>query len=137
MRDFNIPVTTVDPVKKARRYVDNAKKTIQENEVFDEETGCYNDPKYIRTAGHLLWNAVLIILDAVFQVKTQQQPHPDNKEFLRAVGKRDRKLLDLINTAYNVTHISMGYDGNLDKNTCQSGFRLTNDIIDRCAKMLA
>ena len=31
----------------------------------------------------------------------------------------------------------MNYDGVQSKNTCDDGFRLANDIIDRCEKLLA
>lgn len=135
MKDSN-NIVFYDPASEARRYIDNAKTVLAKNQSFDPETGCYTDPKYIRSAGHYLWHAVLIMLDAVFNVKTKQHLHPDIKEYLQAVAKRDRKLLDLVNAAYITTHITMGYDGNPSKAVCQSGFNLTNDVIDRCATML-
>jgi hypothetical protein len=45
--------------------------------------------------------------------------------------------LALVNSSYNVMHLSMDYDGNSRKAVCDDGFRLANDIIDRCEKMLA
>ena len=42
----------------------------------------------------------------------------------------------MVNAAYIVAHISMGYDGAPSRLTCQDGIRLANDIIDRCAVML-
>ena len=76
MKDPVIEVM-VDPVAEARRYVENAKTTLSTNGKFDMETNCYQDPKYVKAAGHYLWNAVLIILDAIFEVKTRSRPHPD------------------------------------------------------------
>lgn len=119
MRDFMIE-TTSDPIAEARRYVQNAKDVLEEKGELDLETGCYGDSKYVKSAGHYLWSAVLIILDEVFD----------------EVVKRDRKLLTMINAAYETMHITMGYDGNLSKEVCQGGIRLATDIIDRCAAML-
>ena len=119
MRDFMIE-TTADPIVEARRYVQNAKDVLEEKGKLDLETGCYEDSKYVKSAGHYLWSAVLIILDAVFD----------------EVVKRDRKLLTMINAAYETMHRTMGYDGNLSKDVCQGGIHLATDIIDRCAAML-
>ena len=109
---------------------------MEENGKLDLETGCYEDSKYVKSAGHYLWSAVLIILDAVFDVKNKQRPHPDIKDYRSEVVKRDRKLLTMINAAYETMHITMGYDGNLSKDVCQGGIHLATDIIDRCAAML-
>ena len=128
--------TTTDPVAEARRYVQNAKDVLEENGKLDLETGCYEDSKYVKSAGHYLWSAILIILDAVFDVKNKQRPHPDIKDYRSEIVKRDRKLLTMINAAYETMHITMGYDGNLSKDVCQGGIHLATDIIDRCATML-
>ena len=131
-----IPEIVVDPVGEARRYVENAKTTLSANGKFDQETNCYQDSKYVKAAGHYLWNAVLIILDAVFMVKTKQQPHPDIIDYKKEIVKRDKKLLTMVNAAYDTMHITMGYDGNLSKAVCSEGIRLANEIINRCAAMI-
>ena len=135
MKDPMIEIAR-DPVSEARRYVENARTTLSENGRFDPETGCYGDSKYVKAAGHYLWSAVLLILDAVFKVKNGGQRHPDIKNYLAEVVKRDKKLLTMVSAEYNTAHITMGYDGNLSKEVCMSGIRLANDIIDRCAVML-
>ena len=131
-----LPEPIVDPVNEARRYVENARTTLSEKGRFDPETGCYGDSKYVKAAGHYLWSAVLLILDAIFEVKIKVQPHPDIKDYKAAIVKRDRKLLTMVNAAYETTHITMGYDGNLSKDVCMGGIRLANDIINRCNTML-
>lgn len=125
-----------DPIEEAQRYVDNARQTLKDNGEYDRSTQTYGDDKYVRSAGHFLWHAVLIVLDAVFGVKTKTRPHPDIKDYKEAVGKRDRKLLALVNSGYINMHISMGYDGNPSKAVCDEGIRLATAIIDRCAPML-
>ena len=135
MKDPVIEIV-VDPVNEARRYVENAKTTLSEKGRFDPETGCYGDSKYVKAAGHYLWSAVLLILDAIFEVTNKVQPPPDIKDYKAAIVKRDRKLLTMVNAAYETTHITMGYDGNLSKDVCMGGIRLANDIINRCNTML-
>ena len=136
MKDSSYPTAVKNPVKEARRYVENAKKTIRENVKYDPEIDCYDDPKYIRAAGHYLWHAVLIMLDAVFHVKGPQLLHPDINDYLKAISQRDRKLLSLVHDAYTINHIYLGYDGVQRKNIFLEGIKIANDIIDRCATML-
>ncbi len=126
-----------DLIKEARRYVDNAEKTLSENGRYNPELKLYEDEKYVRAAGHYLWHAVLMALDAVFHVRADRRTRVAVDDYYEAVRKRDRKLLALVNSSYNTMHLSMDHDGNPSKNVCSEGIRLANDIIDRCAKMLA
>ncbi len=123
-------------IKEARRYVDNARNTLRNNESYDPDTRSYNDRKYVRAAGHYLWHAVMLALDSVFPVRADRRTRVDIDAYREAVRKRDRKLLDLLNNSYQILHLHMGYDGVLAKATCDEGFRITNDIIDKCAMML-
>ena len=125
-----------DPINEARRYVDNARETLREKGGFNEELNRYDDEKYVRAAGNYLWLGVLMALDAVFQVRKDRRTRVDIKDYLSAVGKRDRKLLALVNDGYDVMHLSMNYDGIQAKDVSDSGFRLANNIIDRCASMI-
>ena len=124
-------------IEEARRYVENAESILKEKGQYNKELKLYEDEKYVRAAGHYLWHSVLMALDAVFHVRADRRTRVDIKDYLEAVGKRDKKLLALVNSCYNVMHLSMDYDGNSRKNICDDGFILANDIIDRCAKMLA
>ena len=125
----------VDPVKEARRYVKNAKDALVEGGKYNVLTNRYGDRKYVKAAGHYLWSGVLIVLDAVFHVNEQKDRVSIN-DYRLAVGRRDRKLLDLLNDAYEILHLYMGYDGILNKKICDEGFRVANEIIDHCAVML-
>ena len=91
----------------------------------------------MRAAGHYLWHSVLLALDAVFQVRKDRRTRVDVNDYYAAVSKRDKKLLALVNSSYNVMHLSMDYDGTSEKNVCNAGFRLANDIINRCALMVS
>ena len=126
-----------DLIKEARRYVDNAEKTLRENGRYNKELNLYEDDKYVRAAGHYLWHSVLLALDAVFQVRKDRRTRVDVNDYYAAVRKRNKKLLALVNSSYNVMHLSMDYDGTSEKNVCNAGFRLANDIINRCALMIS
>ena len=126
-----------NPVEEARRYVDNASETLVEKAEFDATLRRYNDRKYVRAAGHYLWHAVLIMLDAVFHVRKDRRRRVDIDAYRDAVRKRDLKLLTLVNDGYEVLHLQMGYDGVQRKSTCDDGILLANEIIDRCAVMLS
>lgn len=134
---YSIIETVTDPVAEARRYVQNAKNLLVEKGDLDTETQLYQDRKYVRMAGNTLWNGVLLIIDAVFKVKNKSRLHPDVDDYVVEIVKRDRKLLNLFNNAYETLHVYMGYDGNQQKAVCLAGIELANNIIDRCATMLA
>ena len=124
-----------NPIEEARRYVENAKETLQERGEFDPELRMYQDEKYVRAAGNYLWLGVLMALDAVFNVRKDRRTRADIKDYREAVAKRDRKLLALVNMGYDTMHLSMTYDGNQSKGVSDDGFRLANAIIDRCEAM--
>ena len=76
-------------------------------------------------------------LDAVFHVRADRRTRVDINDYREAVGKRDRKLLRLMNGGYDTMHLSMNYDGNSVKDVSDSGIRIANTIIDRCEMMLS
>ena len=125
-----------DPIEEARRYVDNARETLNDKGEFNAELNRYDDEKYVRAAGNYLWLGVLMALDAVFHVRSDRRTRVDIKDYREAVGKRDKKLLALVNDGYDVMHWYMNYDGVQSKGVSDEGFRLANNIIDRCASMV-
>ena len=125
-----------DPIAEARRYVENAKETLREKGELDAELRIYQDDKYVRAAGNYLWLGVLKALDAVFDVRTDHRTRVNVNNYLEAIGKRDRKLLCLVDDGYKVMHLSMNYDGVQSKDLCDMGFRLATQIIDRCETMM-
>lgn len=127
---------TMDPAAEARRYVENAKQLLLEHGKLDVENRYYGDRKYVRMAGNTLWNGVLLILNSTFHInKSKGRLNID--DYRTIVGKRDRKLLNYVNAAYDLMHLSMGYDGILEKSVCQKGIQLAEEIIDRCEQLLA
>lgn len=125
-----------NPIEEALRYVDNAQTLLKEKGELDPETHSYTDRKYVKMAGNTLWNGVLLILEAVFHLRKNKKSRPDIKDYQQAVVSRDKKLLSLVNDGYNILHLSMGYDGILNKTVCDEGVNIANEIIERCSVML-
>lgn len=122
-----------NPISGARRYYDNAKEVIKKVN-YDTSRKMYTDSKYVKMAGNTMWNGCLMALDGVLKVR-EGKGRPSIGKYEEAVGKRDRKLLDFIVVGYNTMHLSMGYDGNLDRRVCDAGFDNAKAIIDRCAAL--
>lgn len=137
MRDSNHQEVYTNPVEEARRYVQNAKDILNRDGKLDTELQLYTDRKYVRMAGNTLWNGVLFMLDAVFHVKKNKKSRPSFLDYEKVIATHDRKLLELVNWGYDALHLSMGYDGQGSKVSCQEGIRIANLIIDRCATMLS
>lgn len=126
-----------DTIEEARRYVANAKDTLLKHGKLEEDGTYYRDRKYVRSAGNYLWLGVLIALDVVFNVSQGKRTRVDINDYREAVTNRDKKLLSLVNLGYDTIHLSMNYDGNQSKEVCDLGFRITNEIIDRCERMVS
>ena len=125
-----------NPIEEARRYVQNAHDVLSEKTKLNVETGTYEDPKYVRAAGNYLWLGTLMALDAVFHVRKDRRTRVHIDDYLEAISKRDKKLLDWVDNGYMVMHLYMTYDGVKDKKVCAQGFCLAEQIINRCATLL-
>ena len=119
-------------IEEAKRYIANAKKVLLEN--TEIEGKFYDDPKYVRMAGNTAWNGVLIALEAIFDVQSKKSKgaRPDFKDYQGEITKKDKKLLNNVNSAYNILHKSMGYDGALNVAIVKEGFSDAKTIIDWC-----
>ena len=127
-----------NPIEETKRYVANARKILSDHGELDDEKQSYNDRKYVRMAGNTLWNGMLILLEAVFKVGEQKgkDHRPDIIDYRKAIGQRNRKLLDIVNDAYSIMHLYMGYDGNKSKKICDGAFDYASKIIALCSPML-
>ena len=125
-----------NPIEEARRYVQNAKDVLNEKTKLNVETQTYEDSKYVRAAGNYLWLGVLKALDAVFDVRKDRRTRVHIDDYLEAISKRDKKLLDWVDNGYMVMHLFMNYDGVKDRIVCAQGFCLAEQIINRCETML-
>ena len=134
MRNDQLEITA-DPISEARRYVENAREILKDRGKLNVEENRYEDAKCVKAAGHYLWHAVLLSLEAVFHLKKNNRSRVHVERYRELLAVRDRKLLNWVNDAYETMHLVMGYDGTSRKATCDDGLHLANEIIDRCAKI--
>lgn len=125
-----------NPIEKAKSKAENAKSILKENGMLDEAINHYQNKKYVRKAGRMLWRAVLIALDAVYDVRMDRRTKVYIDDYLHAIAKQDQSLAVVVDNGYNVIHVYMAYDGCQHKPISDEGFRLANVIIDRCANLL-
>jgi hypothetical protein len=116
---------------EAKRYLANAKMILEKNKI---EGKYYANRKYVREAGKLAWNGVLIALEAVFQVKNTKSAsaRPDFNDYLKIATKQDKKITKTLANGYEVLHKFMGYDGILSVNIVKEGLLEAKTIIEWC-----
>jgi len=120
----------VNYYSEAIRYMDNAKETLVK---AGKEIPFYLDDKYVKTACGIAYNGVLKALDGYFILKSIKEPKGKKSiEYYRNnVLKIDRKLMDYLNNAYEILHISGYYEGVTSVKVIQEGFDLAYTIIER------
>ncbi len=116
--------------QEAIRYMDNARETLKK---AGKDGDFYQDSKYVKTASGIAYNAVLKALDGYFLLKDVKMPkNRKSIEFYREnTSKIDKKVLNCLNSAYNILHLDGYYDGILSVNVIKVGFKLAYTIIDK------
>jgi hypothetical protein len=118
-------MATKDPVLEAKRYVENARTILREKAI--KRDYLYTDRKYVKMAGHTAYTGVLLALDGLFGIK--EKGRKDINWYRDQVARTNKKLLTNFMSAYELLHLSMSYDGNLDVSTAKSGLRHADEII--------
>jgi len=117
---------------ESMRYMDNAKQYLKNAKKEDE---FYRDPKYVRTACGVAYSGVLIALDGLFTIKGVENPKKKSRKsiefYQENVGKLDRKLLNNLNSAYQILHLAGYYDGIKDAVVVKRGFDQAYTIIEK------
>jgi hypothetical protein len=116
-----------NPIKEAERYLQNAKQILSEKAGKDGDY--YDDPKYVKMAGNTAWNGVLVALDGTLDVPKKKGQRLSIADYQDAVFKKDRKMMKPLQSAYQILHLSLGYDGNLRYKSAKDGLDLGRDII--------
>ena len=122
-------------IADARRHLENARKILREN--GKKEDGFYTDAKYVAMAGHTAYRGILIALNELMKqhgIKKKTRKHVDDyQDFL---ARLDKKMLNYFNTAYEILHLVMGYDGIGDFKVVQRGLECAEEIINWTEKKL-
>ncbi len=111
---------------EAHRYLENAKEMLRDK--AQKEDGYYKDKKYVKLAGHAAYSGILVALDGYFGIKKKGRKNVD--WYQNEIAKLDKKVLNAFNTAYEVLHLSMGYDGMPSVKVSTAGFEEAEKIIN-------
>jgi hypothetical protein len=115
-----------NPYKEAMRYIDNARETLK---LAGKEDKFYIDDKYIKTACGTAYSGALKALDYLFDIKKipKRKGRKSIDYYREILTKSDKKLLNHLNSAYNVLHLDGYYDGIKNSKIIEEGF---NDAIE-------
>ena len=118
--------------REATRYMDNAKECLVKAR---KENGYYQDQKYVRMACGTAYSGLLVALDCFLILKGVQKPTAKERKSIEYyqtnITKIDKKLLDMLNSAYKVLHLLGYYDGIEDARVVSAGFDNAKNIIEK------
>ncbi|MEO0144430.1 MAG: DUF5618 family protein [candidate division WOR-3 bacterium] len=117
------------------KYLENAKMILEEKAKREGEF--YKYRKYVKMAGHIAWAGVLLALDYLLEKHNVKiKGRKDIGDYIDFIAKRDKKILNYFNSAYNYLHLLMGYDGDLSIKTSKTGLEYAKKIIDWVARQV-
>ena len=116
----------------AMRYMDNAKEYLKNAK---KDGNYYRDPKYVKTACATAYSGVLIALDGFLMLKGVEKPKGRARKSIEYyqdnIGKLDRKMLDYLNSTYEILHLWGYYDGITKASVVKDGFDDAYTIIEK------
>ena len=117
---------------EAIRYMENAKENLKNAK---KEDMFYHDKKYVKTACGIAYNGMLVALDGFLLLKGIAKPKGKLRKSIEYyqsnITKIDKKMLDYLNSAYEILHLWGYYDGITNATVVKEGFDLAYKIIDK------
>ena len=117
---------------EAIRYMDNAKESLKSAK---KDGNYYHDKKYVKTACGTAYNGLLVALDGFLMLKGIGKPKGKQRKSIEYyqsnITKIDKKMLDSLNSAYQILHLWGYYDGIEKVDVVKSGFDDAYSIIDK------
>jgi len=117
---------------EAMRYMDNAKEYLNKAQKKD---GFYHDKKYVKTACGTAYSGMLVALEGFLVIKGKDKPvgkvRKSIEYYQSNISQIDKKMLNYINSAYEILHLWGYYDGITKASVVKDGFDLAYAIIDK------
>ena len=117
---------------EAIRYMDNAKESLQKAK---KEGNYYHDIKYVKSACGIAYSGLLVALDGFLILKGFDKPEGKKRKTIEyyqsSITKIDKKMLNHLNSAYEILHLWGYYDGIRDARVLRIGLEEANKIIDK------
>ena len=116
---------------EATRYMDNAKEDLKKAK---KEGLYYRDIKYVKRACGTAYSALLVALDGFLILKGVSQKGKRRKSieyYKENLTRIDKKMLDYLNSAYEILHLWGYYDGITKASVVKDGFDEAYKIIEK------
>jgi hypothetical protein len=117
---------------EAMRYMDNAKEYLKNAQ---KEGNYYKDAKYVKTACGTAYNGLLVALDCFLILRGIHKPTGKERKsieyYQRNLTGENKKILNHLNVAYKVLHLSGYYDGVESVSIIKEGFDEAYAIINK------
>ena len=117
---------------EAIRYMDNAKENLLK---ANKSGKFYNDAKYVKAACGIAYSGLLVALDGFIILKGYKKPNKKERKsiefYQNYLAKIDKKMLNYLNSAYDILHLYGYYDGILNANVIREGFRNAYTLIEK------
>jgi hypothetical protein len=115
--------------EEALRYMDNAKETLKK---AGKENELYKDIKYVKTASGTAYSGVLLAIDEYLKRKEglKYKKPKSIEDYRTRVAKQNKKLLTLLNNAYDSLHILGYYFGTNSVKHIATGFEEAYQVIE-------
>jgi hypothetical protein len=112
---------------ESMRYIDNAIDIL--NNKAKREGEIYRDKKYVKMAGHTAYTGILYALDNANLITLKKGQRADVKDYIAALAKQNKKMLDHFNDCYEVLHLMAGYDGYGNKKYLTNSIKNAEQLI--------
>ncbi|MBM2816614.1 MAG: hypothetical protein HW421_3376 [Ignavibacteria bacterium] len=118
-----------NPYQEAMRYIDNAELQLKQ---AGKEDKFYVDEKYVKSACGIAYLGILKALDILFDIKQVQKKRGKKSiEYYQSnLSNLDKKLLNNLNSAYNVLNLEGYYRGEKSIKVIEDGFDSAVSIIN-------
>jgi len=117
---------------EAIRYMENAKECLKKAK---KEDNYYHDSKYVKMACGTAYSGLLVALDGFLILKGMDKPTKKQRKSIEYyqsnITKTDKKMLDYLNNAYKILHLSGYYDGVTNATVVKEGFEEVYKIIEK------
>lgn len=121
---------------EAMRYIDNAKEALGKAK---KQGKFYTDIKYVRSASGIAYSGMLHALDTLLTIKGISIPGKKRKRidwYREQLRKMDWKLLNEVNTVYDILHLAGYYEGHNNAEVINAGMESALAVINKIKPVL-
>ena len=117
---------------EAIRYMDNAREYLKNAQ---KDGNYYHDKKYVKTACGTAYSGLLVALEGFIKLNSPKKINSKDRksiDFYRGhITSINKKMLDQLNSAYEILHLFGYYDGITSVKVVKEGFDIAYTLIEK------